>query len=159
MGLAIEIQRACTSADVPPDAELRRLLALALGDAAAGEVTLRIVDEAESAELNRRYRGKPGPTNVLAFPAGGFAAPLTDEIADETLPLGDVVVCGPVVEREAAEQSKPAFAHWAHIVVHGALHLIGYDHVSSAEAELMESRERDLLGVLGIADPYRARAG
>ncbi len=153
--LTIEIQRACAGRAVPEAAQLERWLELALGDEAAGSVTLRIVDEAESADLNARYRGKSGPTNVLSFPAGDWAAGL----ADETLPLGDVVLCAPVVEREAAEQGKAPAAHWAHIVIHGGLHLAGYDHVTDAEAELMESRERELLAGLGIEDPYRAPAG
>lgn len=153
--LAIEIQRACDAPTAPPDRELRRFLTLALGDTAAGEVTLRIVDDAESAELNARYRGGTGATNVLSFPAGDFA----DGLADETLPLGDLVVCAPVVAREAAEQRKAPAAHWAHIVIHGGLHLLGYDHETDADAEVMEQRERSLLGALGIANPYRARAG
>lgn len=153
--LAIEIQRACDAPGVPPDSELRRFLTLALGDAAAGEVTLRIVDEVESAELNARYRGGTGATNVLSFPSGDFAR----DLVDETLPLGDLVVCAAVVAREADEQLKALAAHWAHIVIHGGLHLLGYDHVTDAEAEVMEERERSLLGALGIADPYRARAG
>ena len=120
-----------------------------------GELTIRVVGEAESAELNERYRHKRGPTNVLAFPS----EPLPAEGAeDELLPLGDLVICAPVVAREAAEQGKTLEAHWAHIVIHGALHLVGYDHETDAEAGEMEGRERELLAALGIADPYAAEA-
>lgn len=152
--LAIEIQRSYAGGGVPSDAELRGWIRLAFGDTAAGEVTLRIVDEPESAELNLRYRGTSGSTNVLSFPAEVLAG---DSSGDEMLPLGDLVVCAPVLAREAAEQRKPLAAHWAHIVIHGGLHLLGYDHMTEAEAEVMERRERALLATLGIADPYRAR--
>ncbi len=151
--LAIEIQRSYAGGGVPSDAELRSWIRLAAGDTAAGEVTLRIVDEPESAELNLRYRGTSGSTNVLSFPAEAFAG----DSPDEMLPLGDLVVCAPVLAREAVEQRKPLAAHWAHIVIHGGLHLLGYDHMTEAEAEVMERRERQLLAALGIADPYRAR--
>lgn len=153
--LAIEIQRATDAAGVPADADLRRWLSLALGDGAHGEVTLRIVDERESAQLNLRYRGKQGPTNVLAFPAEGRTRVADDELP----PLGDVLVCASVLAREAAEQHKAAAEHWAHIVIHGGLHLAGHDHATEAEAEVMECRERELLAALGIADPYRVRTG
>lgn len=157
--LEIEIQRAARSAEAPCDADLRTWIGLALGGAAGGELTLRIVDEAESAELNERYRGQSGPTNVLSF-AGGESAPAgLDAGADESWPIGDLVVCAPVVAREAREQRKAATAHWAHIVIHGCLHLLGYDHALDADAEVMEQRERELLAELGIADPYRAPAG
>ncbi len=112
-----------------------------------GELTVRIVDGAEAAELNRRYRGRSGPTNVLSFPFDGM--PGVD------LPLlGDIVVCAPVVVREAREQGKPERAHWAHIVVHGVLHLLGYDHVEPEQARIMEGLEKQILGKLGIPDPY-----
>lgn len=117
-----------------------------------GEVAIRIVDESESAMLNERYRGQPGPTNVLAFPAGDMPS------GADIRPLGDIVICAPVVAREAAEQQKPLEAHWAHMVVHGCLHLRGYDHGADTEARQMEERERDLLAGLGIEDPYRGDA-
>ena len=111
------------------------------------EMTVRIVDEAESHELNLTYRGKDRPTNVLSFP---FECP--DEVA---LPLlGDLVICRQVVEREAAEQEKPLMAHWAHMVVHGSLHLLGYDHIEDDEAEEMESLETQIMQGLGFDDPY-----
>lgn len=157
--LDIEIQRAARAADAPADADLRAWMRLALGAGAAGEVTLRIVDEPESAELNERYRGKAGPTNVLSFPVGELAAAGIEAGPDETWPLGDLVVCASVVAREAQVQHKTAAAHWAHIVIHGCLHLLGYDHEADAEAVVMEQRERELLAELGVDDPYRARAG
>ena len=113
------------------------------------EMTVRIVDEAESHELNLTYRGKDRPTNVLSFP---FECP--DEV--ELLLLGDLVICRQVVEREAVEQEKPLMAHWAHMVVHGSLHLLGYDHIEDDEAEEMESLETQIMQGLGFDDPYLA---
>lgn len=113
------------------------------------EMTVRIVDEAESHELNLTYRGKDRPTNVLSFP---FECP--DEV--ELPLLGDLVICRQVVEREAAEQEKPLMAHWAHMVVHGSLHLLGYDHIKDNEAEEMESLETQIMQGLGFDDPYLA---
>ena len=111
------------------------------------EMTVRIVDEVESHELNLTYRGKDRPTNVLSFP---FECP--DEV--ELPLLGDLVICRQVVEREAAEQEKPLMAHWAHMVVHGSLHLLGYDHIEDDEAEEMESLETQIMQGLGFDDPY-----
>ena len=113
------------------------------------EMTVRIVDEAESHELNLTYRGKDRPTNVLSFP---FECP--DEV--ELPLLGDLVICRQLVEREAAEQEKPLMAHWAHMVVHGSLHLLGYDHIEDDEAEEMESLETQIMQGLGFDDPYLA---
>lgn len=113
------------------------------------EMTVRIVDEAESHELNLTYRGKDRPTNVLSFP---FECP--DEV--ELPLLGDLVICRQVVEREAAEQEKPLMAHWAHMIVHGCLHLLGYDHIDDDEAEEMESLETQIMQGLGFDDPYLA---
>lgn len=111
------------------------------------EMTVRIVDEAESQTLNRTYRGKDRPTNVLSFP---FECP-----TEVSLPLlGDLVICRQVVEYEAAEQEKPLMAHWAHMVVHGSLHLLGYDHIDDSEAEEMESLETKIMQGLGFVDPY-----
>ena len=111
------------------------------------EMTIRIVDEAESHELNLTYRGKDRPTNVLSFP---FECP---EEVDLPL-LGDLIICRQVVEREAEEQGKPLLAHWAHMVVHGSLHLLGYDHIEDDEAEEMESLEAEIMTGLGFEDPY-----
>lgn len=111
------------------------------------EVTIRIVDEAESHELNMTYRGKDKPTNVLSFP---FEAPPGIE-----LPLlGDLIICRQVVEQEASEQQKALLAHWAHMVIHGSLHLLGYDHIEDEEAEEMESLETEIMLALGYPDPY-----
>lgn len=143
----IQIQRRVAPAGVPAASALRGWASAALGDA-VGDVTVRIVDEAESHELNGRYRGKDKSTNVLSFPYDG-------DMLDMPI-LGDLVICAPVVQREAAEQGKDPRAHWAHMVVHGCLHLLGYDHEKDDEAEVMESRERQVLAELGFGDPYAA---
>ena len=112
------------------------------------ELTIRIVDEAESQELNSEYRGKDKSTNVLSFP---FEAP-----AHVPIPLlGDLIVCKQVVEREAIEQDKTLTAHWAHMIVHGCLHLLGYDHIEDEEAEEMEGIEKVVMKDLGFEDPYK----
>lgn len=113
------------------------------------EVTVRIVDEQESHQLNSDYRGKDKPTNVLSFP---FEAPPGMDIDL----LGDLIICRQVVEREAIEQNKPLMAHWAHMVVHGSLHLLGYDHIEDDEAEEMESLETEIMQEMGFDDPYLA---
>nr|WP_207161099.1 rRNA maturation RNase YbeY [Halorhodospira halophila] len=118
-----------------------------------GELTVRIVDEDESRALNRDYRGRDKPTNVLSFPCE-LPPGLPAEAAQI---LGDLVVCAPVVAREAAEQGKPEADHWAHMLVHGALHLLGYDHEDPAQAERMEAEERRILAALGVPDPYQER--
>jgi len=111
------------------------------------ELTVRIVSEPESAELNQAYRHKSGPTNVLSFPF--------EPIPELPMPLlGDLVVCAPVVTHEAEEQGKPLEAHWAHMLVHGSLHLLGYDHIEEAEAEAMETLEIAILSALGYDNPY-----
>ena len=148
--LAVTVQNAAGEAGTPHARELRAWARHALGKSARGELTLRIVGEEESAALNSRYRGKRGPTNVLSF---GVERPSVGA-GDELLPLGDLVICAAVVQREAREQGKPTAAHWAHMVVHGVLHLFGYDHETSAEAARMEARERELLAALGFPDPY-----
>lgn len=111
------------------------------------EVTIRIVDEPESQQLNETYRGKKSPTNVLSFP---FEAPPGFELSL----LGDLVICRQVVEREAKEQNKVVFTHWAHMVVHGSLHLLGYDHIADSDAEEMESLETEIMQEMGYPDPY-----
>jgi rRNA maturation RNase YbeY len=243
-GLAIEIQNVSGSQRVPSDQTLNQwVLAAIAGPAeeagtdaqtprpATGELTIRIVNERESADLNSRFRGKRGPTNVLAFlsdpvpgageqvardrvvgdtaaSAGEMSAsagdasgspgnatsdaptsaggarrvisikPPPDAVAEprlqvvgepgdqpagaaphdaEVLPLGDLVICAPVVAREAREQRKPFEAHWAHIVIHGVLHLLGYDHETDDQAGTMEDRERKILAGLGFPDPYVPR--
>ncbi|CAK2487239.1 endoribonuclease YbeY [Vibrio crassostreae] len=111
------------------------------------ELTVRIVDTQESHQLNHEYRGKDKPTNVLSFP---FEAPPGIELDL----LGDLIICRQVVEKEAEEQSKPLLAHWAHMVVHGSLHLLGYDHIEDDEAEEMESLETEIMQTMGFEDPY-----
>ncbi len=121
-----------------------------------GLVTVRIVDEEESAGLNSEYRDKPGPTNVLAFPCDPVIPAMDD--ADEA-EFGDLLVCWPVVVRESAEQTKSQLAHFAHMVVHGTLHLLGYDHISDDEAGVMEQLETDILCGLGYSNPYQVSEG
>lgn len=132
---------------VPAAATLRRW-ALAAGTPCNVEMCIAVVGTAESRRLNRAFRGKDRPTNVLSFPAGGRSP-------DGVRRLGDIVICAPVVAREAREQRKPLRNHWAHMVVHGCLHLRGYDHERAVEAERMESREARVLAALGLPDPYR----
>ena len=140
--LALDIQRASRAAHIPPDRKLR-----AWARAAAprgGAVTLRYVAEAEGRRLNREYRGKDYATNVLSFPYGERGAL-----------EGDIVICAPVVAREARAQGTALDAHHAHLLVHGLLHLQGYDHEKgAAEAKRMEARERRILRELGFPDPY-----
>jgi probable rRNA maturation factor len=227
-GVTIAVQDASGGARFPAEDRLRSwVLAAVAGPAegepalrAAGEVLIRIVGTQESAQLNARYRGKRGPTNVLAFlsdlpetpseqsanavadnaasaapgaqsdgapgtsaaepsapapaPEGGQAAPRVLTLpprdapgadaapaggagAADVLPLGDLVICAPVVSREAREQRKSFDAHWAHIVVHGVLHLLGFDHETEEQAQTMEDRERKILAGLGFRDPYASR--
>ncbi|QSX29177.1 rRNA maturation RNase YbeY [Shewanella cyperi] len=147
--LELDLQNACTSKQVPSEAQFELWVRTALGNTLPqAELTIRLVDSDESRSLNHSYRGKDKPTNVLSFP---FEAPPGVE-----LPLlGDLVICAEVVENEAAEQHKTLEAHWAHMVVHGCLHLLGYDHIEDAEAEEMEALETELLQGLGFADPYQ----
>ncbi|MBP9956097.1 rRNA maturation RNase YbeY [Geopseudomonas guangdongensis] len=149
MQVELDLQLATAAGDLPGEAQLRQWCELALRQRTApSELTIRIVDEAEGRELNHTWRGKDYATNVLSFPAE-----IPDGLLDIPL-LGDLVICAPVVAREAAEQGKRAEAHWAHLVIHGCLHLLGYDHIDDAEAEEMEALERQLLAELGHPDPY-----
>ena len=147
--MIIDLQIACEQESGLPTAEQIEQWATAAVQPQSDEVemTVRIVDEPESHELNLNYRGKDRPTNVLSFP---FECP--DEV--ELPLLGDLVICRQVVEREAQEQDKSLMAHWAHMVVHGSLHLLGYDHIEDDEAEEMESLETQIMTGLGFADPY-----
>jgi len=134
----------------PAPVSLRRWAEAAASAARArGELAIRVVGSAESRRLNRGYRGKDKPTNVLSFLPGPVPAPVAR-------PLGDLVICAPVVAREAKEQGKELRAHWAHMVVHGVLHLAGHDHEHDEQALAMESLERRILQRLGFPDPYEA---
>jgi probable rRNA maturation factor len=147
-GQGVTVQYAVATEGVPDEQDIRAWAGLALQEAGEErEVVVRIVDEAEITALNRQYRGKDGPTNVLSFPCEGFPGVATEL-------LGDVVICAPVVAGEAVTQGKSPQSHWAHLVMHGVLHLLGYDHHTDAEAQPMESREIALLSELGYSDPY-----
>ena len=122
--------------------------------APTASLTIRVVGAAESRVLNRTWRGKDKPTNVLSFPSGDFVANRLDAAASAEPSLGDLAICAPVVAREAREQGKQVKAHWAHMVVHGVLHLLGHDHENDREAEVMEAREVAILGTFGYANPY-----
>ena len=144
---SVDVQIASEARGLPSAAQLQIWARAALADAEDGaELTVRVVDEAESAELNKTYRHHSGPTNVLSFP---FEAP--EQITMSL--LGDVVICAPVVAAEAREQNKTAEAHFVHMVVHGVLHLRGYDHQDEAGAAKMETEERRILDRLGYPDP------
>jgi probable rRNA maturation factor len=150
MSVILDLQLACAHTDgLPTEADFQLWLdAAVLPFQEEAEVTIRLVDEAESNQLNLTYRGKDKPTNVLSFP---FECPPGVE-----LPLlGDLIICRQVVEREAQEQNKPLFAHWAHMVVHGSLHLLGYDHIDDDEAEEMEALEVEFMQALGFDNPYQ----
>ena len=149
--LRIEVQLAVYADGLPSGELIQQWVKHALqGKREAAELVVRVVDEAEMTALNREYRGKDGPTNVLSFPyesMPGVAADL----------LGDIVICAPVVAMEAIKQGKPLDSHWAHIVIHGVLHLLGHDHTEALEAQEMEALETVLLTRLGFADPYQAQ--
>ncbi|MCC6136317.1 MAG: rRNA maturation RNase YbeY [Gammaproteobacteria bacterium] len=147
--LELDLQIALEMPGLPAATDFQRWAEAALVGAAYhqdAEITIRIVNEVESAALNETYRHKQGSTNVLSFP---FEAP--PEVP--SLLLGDIVICAPVVLREAVSQGKPPPAHWAHLVIHGVLHLLGYDH-DEIQAEAMESLEIQILAGLGYSDPY-----
>ena len=148
--LDVAVNYAAPRAGVPAAVSFRKWVAAALkGRIREADLAIRIVDEREGQALNRHYRGKDYATNVLSFPAElpeGVKLPL----------LGDLVICAPVVAREAAEQCKPVAAHYAHLTVHGVLHLLGWDHEHDKDAEAMEQLEREVLAELGLPDPYAA---
>lgn len=150
----LDLQVASTATGLP-DAEAFRLWAeAALREAGIGtvvEITVRIVDTEESRTLNREYRDKDKPTNVLSFP-NELPEFLREQL--DVLPLGDLVICAPVMASEAAEHGKRESDHWAHLTVHGVLHLLGFDHIDDDDAEAMEAREVAALKTLGIANPY-----
>lgn len=150
MAYQIDIESNSRSRRIPATELLESWITAALNSQQLeeAEVSLYIVDEDESQELNAEYRGKDKPTNVLSFPAD-----IPEEVG---IPLlGDLVVCAPVVEREAQEQGKTLDAHWAHMLIHGSLHLLGYDHVLDDEAEVMEALETEIITGLGFPAPYQ----
>lgn len=156
----LELQIAGRAETLPAESEIHGWLEETLRAASPDrkrdcEITVRVVDEAESRDLNRRYRSKDRATNVLAFPA----APPGElpETGIGGCALGDLVLCGPVIAREAAEQGKEIAAHWGHMLVHGTLHLLGYDHGTEDEAVRMETLETAILAGRGVADPYAPR--
>ena len=142
--LKLTIQYASQGDDMPQRPEFRKWVKAALAHDA--EIVLRIVNEAEGRSLNRNFRGKDYATNVLTFCYG-----------DQSL-AGDIVLCAPVIENEAQQQHKSLDAHYAHLVIHGVLHLQGYDHENDADAAVMERRETEILEYLGYGDPYHAIA-
>ncbi|WP_251358337.1 rRNA maturation RNase YbeY [Kangiella sp. TOML190] len=163
--VAIDYQVATDLAEIPSQAQAEHWLSTALRhqmqtveasvDKSANqnyplEVTVRIVDEAESQQLNLAYRGKDKATNVLSFPF----EPMPGMESMALSILGDLVICAQVVEKEAKAQNKEALEHWAHMLIHGSLHLLGYDHITETEAQQMESLEIETLDSLGIANPY-----
>ena len=147
MTLELDVDYQVSPQGLPDEKNLQLWAEVALLDQHDAQLSIRIVDETESQVLNRDYRGKDTPTNVLSFPMD-----LPEEL---DLPmLGDLVICAPVVAREAEQQDKSLQAHWAHMVIHGVLHLQGYDHIVDDEAEKMEALEIRLLQQLGFANPY-----
>lgn len=149
MSYRIDVEVNSSSTKIPSVENIELWISTALhsDELAEAEVSVYIVDEEESQELNFQYRAKDKPTNVLSFPAD-----IPDEVGVPL--LGDLVVCAPVVEREAQEQGKTLEAHWAHMLVHGTLHLLGYDHVEDDEAEVMEALETRLITQLNFPAPY-----
>ena len=147
MGLELDVDYQVPAKGLPEEVDFEQWAKAALVDQADAQLAIRIVDEAESQNLNREYRGKDQPTNVLSFPMQ-----LPDEL--ELPMLGDLVICAPVVAREAEQQAKSLQAHRAHMVIHGVLHLQGYDHLVEEEADAMEALEIKLLQQLGFDNPY-----
>ena len=142
--MKLNLQIASRSKSIPAATQFKRWVKAALADQQA-EITIRIVDRPEISTLNEQYRHKTGPTNILTFP---FAAPIKTEV------LGDIVICAAVANQEAKQQHKPPAAHWAHLTIHGILHLLGYDHNTAKTAQQMESLEIKLLAELGFPSPY-----
>lgn len=148
MELALELQIHSQQEGIPDRQDFERWISTALQDyKTQAEVVVRIVDEQESEQLNSAYRQRSGATNVLSFP---FEAPPQMEMDL----LGDMVICAPVIAREAREQGKSLESHWAHMAVHSSLHLLGFDHQDEQEAVEMESLEKNILARMGYANPY-----
>ncbi|MCH9697518.1 MAG: rRNA maturation RNase YbeY [Gammaproteobacteria bacterium] len=149
----IEIQQVCRISQQPDADTILKWATTVLEIESTGlqlELCIRIVDTDEMRELNGKYRNKPTPTNVLSFPAEWIS-----ELPVQR--LGDLVICAPVVNQQAVDQGKPIEAHWAHMVVHGILHLCGYDHNNDVDAQLMEQREKTILEKFGFDNPYEVK--
>lgn len=153
--LYIDLQVAVGNSDLPTLEQLQTWVSAALTAAhyraPEAELSVRLVDKSESQSLNHQYRGKDKPTNVLSFP---FEQPQGLPSEAQLPLLGDLVVCADIVAQEASEQSKTLHAHWAHMLIHGTLHLLGFDHIIDAEAEEMEALEIQILSSLGYSNPY-----
>ncbi len=148
MSIEVDVQYATNEPDLPDAAQIRLWVELALQDLRDNaELTVRIVDEEEGTALNEQWRKSTGATNVLSFPYDGV-----ENIAPDL--MGDIIICAPVVISEAQQQQKSEQAHWAHMVIHGVLHLNGFDHIEPQDAERMESLEVQLLEKLQITNPY-----
>lgn len=153
--LSLEVQRIVIIPEIPTNNDITHWIITALKTQLnqqykqkyQAELTIRIVDEIESAALNHTYRHKSGPTNVLSFPYDVV-------LPEQNYLLGDLVICAPLVAKEAVDQGKTISAHWAHLVVHGVLHLLGYDHHTDEHACIMENLEKEILHILGFPDPY-----
>ena len=149
MTIEVDIQIACNASETPSKNKLKKWACFTLLEFLdKGEITIRIVDAAESRQLNQRWRKINKPTNVLSFYYGENTAPVNNYI-------GDIVLCAPVIIKEAKEQKKNIEAHFAHMVIHGCLHLMGYDHEKKREADEMETLEIDLMHKLGFTNPYQ----
>ena len=153
MTIKLDLQKATRVSPIPSKQQFQNWVKAALaGRRENAELTIRIVDEKEAKDLNEKWRKSKGATNVLSF---------SIEDARDFIPdlLGDIVICAPVVQKEADMQCKPVESHWAHLVIHGTLHLLGYDHIKTDEAEKMEEIEIKILGKLGYNNPYEATKG
>jgi probable rRNA maturation factor len=157
MTVLVDLQNSCGFKGLPNIEDLQRWIEVALKDEEnqAVSVVVRVVDAAESAALNADFRQKTGPTNVLSFPdeLPAFMAKIP-EIKEQPKHLGDLIICEPLVTEEARQQNKSIEQHWAHLIVHGTLHLQGYDHIEDDEAEIMEGLEINILKQLGVNNPY-----
>lgn len=150
MSVLLDLQLACQNSDIPTHEQIQMCLDSVLEHQELGEqeITVRIVDKDESQRLNSEYRDKNKPTNVLSFP---FEAPPGIELNL----LGDLVICADIVSQEAQQQNKSALHHWYHMLVHGSLHLMGFDHIKDHEADQMEALEIAILAKIGVDDPYQ----
>ncbi len=148
MTIEVDVQYATDFPDLPDEKQFRYWVETALKDLKGNaELTIRIVDEAEGTQLNEQWRKSKGPTNVLSFSNKGVS-----EITPDF--LGDIVICAPVVAQEAKEQNKNRHAHWAHMVIHGILHLNDFDHINPEDADRMEGLEINILEKLNYKNPY-----